>query len=70
MRESAYIWFDHVCRKLEHVVVRRSKGVQTITKRNKERPKETWLETIRKVLKICNLIERLPLPLSGRNGEI
>lgn len=44
------------------VIVRRSECVQTTTKRKRGRlERNYWLETFRKDLKICNLIEEIAL---------
>lgn len=48
-------------KKQEQTLVRRSRSVQTITKKTRREPKKTWLETIKNDLKICNLIEEIAL---------
>ena len=60
MRENRLRWFDHIKRRSRDTHVRRMEQIEvTQGKKLKERPKITWLEVIRKDIKLLELEEKM-----------
>ena len=56
MRESRLRWFGHVQRRPMTAPVRRSETIQVEgARRNKGRPKLTWVEVVKRDMAACNL---------------
>ena len=57
MRESRLRWFGHVQRRPMTAPVRRSETIQVEgARRNRGRPKLTWVEVVKRDMAACNLI--------------
>ena len=60
IREGRLRWFGHVQRRSRSAPIRRSELIQIeSSKKTRGRPKRTWVEVVRKDLKIFNLKETM-----------